>query len=105
MGKAEPVGNVTGGMEIAGDDATKVEVDDEVLTVFVVSMEDVVECWWTASAGGETAFCCSGNPISVTAAPLVRRGLPPVCVALLNICGNRALLKELVQLPSGGWSC
>ena len=49
--------------------------------------------------GGADMVCCNGIPISVTG-PLDFLGRVP---ARLNICGIRARLNELVELPS--WGC
>ena len=108
-GKEELVVDIEG----AGEGATRVDVDDEnEFEVKEVSIEGVAEWLWRVSifiagcmAGAET-FACIGRPISVPAALLVLLVLPVVaCVARLNICGIRALLKELELCPSGGWYC
>ena len=100
-------------IEVAGEGATRVGVDDNnELDVKVVSIDGVAEWLWCVSVfiagcmdGAET-FACIGKPISVPAALLVLLDLPVVaCVARLNICGIRALLKELELCPSGGWNC
>ena len=51
-------------------------------------------------AGADTD-CCSGIPISVTG-PLDFLGR---VLDRLNICGIRARLSELVELPSVGCNC
>lgn len=97
----------------AGEGATRVDADEEKeFDVKEESIEGVAEwlcCVSVFIAGcmdGADTFACMGNPISVPAALLVRRVLPVVaCVARLNICGIRALLKELELCPSGGWNC
>ena len=98
-------------MDGAGEGATSVDDENE-FDVKELSIEAVAEWLWCVSvfiAGcmeGADALACIGNPISVAVALLVRRVLPVVaCVARLNICGIRALLKELELCPSGGWNC
>lgn len=108
-GKEELVAGIDG----AGGGVTVVEVDDEnEFDVKELSIEGDAEWPWCVSefiAGcmeGADIFACMGSPISVPAALLVLRVLPVVaCVARLNICGIRALLRELELCPSGGWSC
>ena len=108
-GKEELVAEIDG----AGEGVTVVEVDDESeFDVKELSIEGDAEWPWCVSefiAGcieGADIFACMGSPISVPAALLVLRVLPVVaCVARLNICGIRALLRELELCPSGGWSC
>lgn len=46
---------------------------------------------------------CMGRPISV--AELALLILLPECVALLNMCGIRALARVDEELPSGGCTC
>lgn len=74
----------------------------------VVVSTDGLEAWCPnkpvpLTAGGDTAICWIGIPISPTptaAPPVLRRGL--LEVVRLNMCGSRARDSELAVLPSGG---
>lgn len=97
----------------ADEGATRVDVEEEKeFDVKEVSIEGVVEWPWCVSvlmAGcieGADTFACIGRPMSVPAALLDLLVLPVVAwVARLNMCGIRALLKELELWPSEGWNC